>query len=516
VIKLEIPEYGLTGKQIGQIVKAYAGEFLRFEKLERYYKNDNDIKARTMTNDKPNNKLAHSFCKYITSMATGYFMGKGIRYVTEDEEQKEFTDMVLDFEYEKDSTFEIAKEASKCGVGFELLYVDEKSELKTKKFGAREFIPIFSVKIGEFLEAAIRVWEEDDILIDGKTVKYAELYTKTEIITYIAEGKEYAETERKTHNLNDVPVIVYMNNEEIKGDFEDVISIVDAYDKAQSDTANDFEYFTDAYMVTIGANFLVDDFDGNDDKRQVIKQLRNNRILEVDKDGSVEWLVKNVNDAATENYKNRLRNDMFFLAQVPALTDENFSQNVSGVAIKYKLIGLEELSIVKENKFRAAVKKKLKIVTGFINERYNKSFGAGGIEIVFDRNLIDNLTEIIENVKKLEGITSKETQLGLLPFVDDPAEEAKRALTEQYAAEHFEDASPMGEPGEALVSANAVTGQVEETAGKQLNGAQTQSLITVIGQYSAGAITLGQAINIISVAIGVSRDEAKNIIEGLD
>ena len=61
---------------------------------------------------------------------------------------------------------------------------------------------------------------------------------------------------------------------------------------------------------------------------------------------------------------------------------------------------------------------------------------------------------------------------------------------------------------------NAVITDAEQTAGKQLNGAQTQSLITVVTQYAAGSLTLGQATNIIAAAIGVSKDEALKLLEG--
>ena len=56
----------------------------------------------------------------------------------------------------------------------------------------------------------------------------------------------------------------------------------------------------------------------------------------------------------------------------------------------------------------------------------------------------------------------------------------------------------------------------KEIAGKSLNGAQTQSLMGVIAQYTQGSLTLGQAINLISVAIGVSKEEAKKILEGTE
>lgn len=51
-------------------------------------------------------------------------------------------------------------------------------------------------------------------------------------------------------------------------------------------------------------------------------------------------------------------------------------------------------------------------------------------------------------------------------------------------------------------------------ADKQLNGAQTQSLITIITQYQSGLLSEGQAINIIATAIGVTKQEAKDILQG--
>ena len=51
---------------------------------------------------------------------------------------------------------------------------------------------------------------------------------------------------------------------------------------------------------------------------------------------------------------------------------------------------------------------------------------------------------------------------------------------------------------------------------KSLNGAQTQSLINIIEQYSQQVISLGQAVNLISVSIGISKEDAKKIIEGTE
>ncbi len=49
---------------------------------------------------------------------------------------------------------------------------------------------------------------------------------------------------------------------------------------------------------------------------------------------------------------------------------------------------------------------------------------------------------------------------------------------------------------------------------KSLNGAQTQALISIMAQYSANAISEGQAIKLISTSIGISTESARSILEG--
>lgn len=53
-----------------------------------------------------------------------------------------------------------------------------------------------------------------------------------------------------------------------------------------------------------------------------------------------------------------------------------------------------------------------------------------------------------------------------------------------------------------------------EVQGKSLNGAQTQSLIAIMSQYTAGELTEGQAINLIATAIGIEKEEARKILNG--
>lgn len=444
-MKIRLNNEYLTGEQVTKLIEIHNSNVRRFKTLNDYYDNKNEITTRHKSSDKPNNKLSHSFAKYITDMATSYFMGKGVRFFIENEEFDNLFKAVLDEEYEKDNIYELAKESSIKGISYELLYINEKSELKSKQLTSEDVIPIFSNKVGEFLAGAIRLYTITDYFNNADTIHYAEYYSKNEIVTYqkVSNNGFYSEVSRERHNLSDVPFILYLNNKELKGDFENVISLIDAYDKAQSDTANDFEYFTDAYLVLIGADegFFTDD--ENEIDKNKVKTFKDEKILLLAENGQASWLIKNINDIAVENYKNRLYQNMFFLSFVPSLTDEAFSGNLSGVAIAYKLIGLENLATTKENKFRASIKKKLKIITDFINLKYNKNFSYNEITIKLDRNVIKNLTEIIDYITKLEDIISKETILEQLPFIKDVKKEMKRITEEETEHEKISNSNKV-------------------------------------------------------------------------
>ena len=236
-------------------------------------------------------------------------------------------------------------------------------------------------------------------------------------------------------------MIVVWNNYEQLGDYEPHISLNDAYDNAQSDTGNDMDYFSDAYLCVTGASEIVENALSGEDEEDTAaaRNLRKNRILFLDEHGQAQWLTKQVNDTASENYKDRLYKDIFFLSQVPALSDESFAGNLSGIAIKYKLIGLEELALMKENRFRPAQTKMLRIITEYLNTSMNKSWDPDTVEQKYERNFIENVSDIIDDTRNLEGIVSKKTQIDMLPgtIVNDTEKELEQIQKETLEAENL-------------------------------------------------------------------------------
>lgn len=428
-----------------KLVKKFKNkEQKRFRKAQRYYKVENDIYKRKMSDLKENNKIAHAFARYITNMATSYFIGKPVRYIVDNnEEYQDDLDKVLQSNYINMLNFEVSKEASKKGIGFLLLYLNEEGKLKIKKCDAEDIIPVFSPSLGEYLECAVRLTEDYDI--NGKFLEeHAYVYDKNNIYHYSRNNRasNFIYKDEDPHLLSDVPIIIIRNNEEMIGDYEPHYSMIDAYDKAESNTGNDVDYFADSYLAIVGAgggleSALTESED--EEGSRTVKNLKENKLLFLDEGGQAFFIEKNPNDTATENYKNRLFKDLFFLSQVPALTDENFSGNLTGVAIRYKLTGLEELAIMKENNFRAAQHKMLKMITEYLNFKNRKDYDSEQVIQKYDRNFVDNDSETIENVTKLDGVVSKETQLNMLPqkIVDNAKDEMDRITEELIKSEEL-------------------------------------------------------------------------------
>ena len=364
---------------------------------------------------KPNNKIANSYASYITDTLVGYFMGKPVSYNADDDKVLEELNMIFEYNDEADENIELAKNASIYGVAYEMLYMSEE-EVRFKSLDPKQCIPIFDDTIDSNLLAFIRYYDNYDVVQD-KTITIIELITDTTITRYQC-GNNYNNftlLDSYKHYFGMVPIAIFKNNEEELGDFETVISLIDAYDKLESDSLNDFEYFVDAYLALYGFTAEPED----------IQQMKENRVLLMDEGTSAEWLTKNVSDNNIENIKNRIDADIHKFAKCPNMADKEFASNASGVAIKFKLLGTENKVSIKERKFKRGLQQRLELLAT-INGVLSDGFDWRSIDIVFSRNIPSNDTDIANMVNTLSGIVSEETLLAQLPFIENVQDEIKR------------------------------------------------------------------------------------------
>ena len=430
----------LTTEHIKKLIDNHKQlELPRLQKLENYYLANNCILQRQMKDpSKPNNKIANPYASYITNTLTGYFLGEPISYSSLENNIVEELNMIFEYNDEADENMELARACSIYGIGFELLYIDEDGSLRFKKLDTKECIPVYDDTIENNLLYFIRYYLDKNV-IEDKTYMYIEVIDSEKITKYRANdsGANMTLIEETQHYFGMVPVAIYKNNNEETGDFEKVISLIDAYDKLESDSLNDFEYFCDAYLALIG--FTADAED--------VAQMKENRVLLMDKDTDAKWLIKDEQDTTIENMKIRIDKDIHKFSNCPNLSDENFAANSSGVAIKYKMIGTENLIATKERKFKKGLQQRLELIAA-INALKTSGFDWRAIDIIFTRNLPSNDVEIANMINTLSNIVSTETLLAQVPFVEDVQAEIDR-LDKEKEKNPFYDLR-LGLTGEGL------------------------------------------------------------------
>lgn len=435
-------ETEITDELVTKLIKLHEEDCERYITLEDYYRGKAKIYDRSKEDYKANNKLALDYPSYIVDILLGLFVGKPISYTVSEEnaEMMESLQEVFDLNDEQDENAEIAKICGIKGRGYEIVYLDEEGGVRFNEVQPENIVMVYDNHIKPEPLFCIYIREDADAESIGKESKnkLVTLYTKDSIKEMRLEGSDLKLIEENANLFGAIPVVEFKNNNEAIGDFERVLSLIDALNLAQSDTANDFEEFTDALLVLAG----MPQADSDDVNRMI-----EDKVLLLDKSGgagqSAEWLIKDINDTALENYKNRLDADIHKFAKVPNMNDEHFAGNVSGEAMKYKLFATDQIIAQKQRKFKSALQERIKLILSIAKIKTAKDFDYRDISIVFNDNKPYNELDNIATVKAaLDAGLSKTYAYGKLRDIDDIAEELERQEQEKdvYADEFIQNA----------------------------------------------------------------------------
>lgn len=410
---------GLTEADIKKIIDENEDR-TKYQRLEGYYVGDHDI-LRVVKRDStaPNNKIVNNMAKYITDTAVGYFIGKPVVYSSQDDAFLAALQDIFDYNDEQDENTEVAKTCSIDGDCFEMLYMDEDAQVRFVKVAPGNCIMIYETGYTTPMAALRFIYSRDK---DDHPIKKVEFWTTTDCWYFVSfNGGPLDLVDIRPHYWGDVPFIEYINNEERLGDFEGVVSIIDAYNRAQSNTANFFQYNDEAILKVLKMG---------DVSSQDIADMKEKGAIILEDGGDIQWLIKEVADTPLENYKKRLREDMHLFSSVPNLNDENFGGNLSGVAVSYKLWGLEQICSIKERKFKRALQRRIELITNILNIQ-GGHYDYRDIDIQFRRNKPQNVLEIAQIITMLASDLSRESRLKMLPTVDNVQDELEKLREER-------------------------------------------------------------------------------------
>jgi SPP1 family phage portal protein len=194
-----------------------------------------------------------------------------------------------------------------------------------------------------------------------------------------------------------------------KSIFDCIMSLQDTANELLSAKVDDYSEFCDAYLTIQGVDA------DNDD----ITKLKKNRVIVLPEGATANWLIKSTNDATVENTLKRIHDSIYRIAQCPDFSSETFVGGVSsGIAIKYRLTGMETRAGKIEAEMKKALQRRIEIISGMTAILMGEDIWRD-IQITFTRNIPEDTASIANLINTLKGTVSDATLLGLLPFVDD-------------------------------------------------------------------------------------------------
>ena len=365
---------------------------------------------------KPCNRIVANFTRDITESYNGYITGVPITYQSEDNIEPIID--VLDY---NDVHFEdnsLLKDALVYGIAYEVCWVDMEGKQRFRKLSPLETIPVYDNTLEQNLLAVIRYYCIHKY--DNTDHWYIEVYDSNYIKKYDSDYSfsEISFEGEEPHYYGQVPITVFELNEEHKAIFDGIMSLQDAYNKLISCDVDNFEAFTDCYLIL--KNCVAD--------AETIGKMKKNRVLILDEDADASFLTKNMNDTNIENMLDRIQQVIYEKSKAPNFQDQNFNA-ASGIAMEYRLSGFIFVAGNIIANMKKALQKRIELISSILSLTDSEGLWRS-IDIIFTPNLPVDEQAHASEINMLRGLVSDETLLAQLPFIKDPKEELDR-LREQ-------------------------------------------------------------------------------------
>ncbi len=416
-------ENGISMTLVEEYIRKHEERFSRYNYLENLYRGFHDVyKQPEKPHWKPDNRLAVNFPRYITETFMGYAYGIPVK---KDHPDEAVLEAINEFEDNNDMTdheYELFKKACIYGHAFEYFYQDEDTQTRVVALNPKDLFVVYDDTMQNRALFAVRYGRHSMESTENPGEVFGEILTRAQI--------EPFEGIRKTGEVvvnpyGYIPCVEYRMNDDRIGLYEEVTGLVEAYNHAIGEKANDVDAFAEAYLAVLGAEL---------DEKQVYR-IRDDRIINLygtddAKDIIVQFLSKPTADATQENLLDRLENLIYQTSMVANISDEAFGNNSSGTSLAYKLQGMSNLALGFDRKIEKSMRKRYKI---FCSLQTNMSDPGAWreINIKTTRNLPKNYLEEAQTAQALEGIVSQKTQLSTLSIVNNVSDEIDQIRREE-------------------------------------------------------------------------------------
>lgn len=446
--------YGFKGSMsdkefIEQEITRWKGspERLMQIKGQRYYQGEHDILLRKRTmigeggklqtvDNLPNAQVIDNQYAKMVNQKANYLLGHPFTIEGKNDTYTELLKGIFDKKFMR-TLKNCGKAAINHGIAWLYPYYDKDGVLCFRSFPGYEIMPIWEDSEHTKLSAAVRLY-----LVMGYDgiklvpIEKVEIFDMNGVHCYVLDGnvllpdlnaKEqdcaYVMNDGKVFNWQRIPLIPIKYNEQEIPLIKRVKSLQDGINVMLSDFENNMQ--EDARNTIL----VLKNYDG-ENLGEFRQNLATYGAVKVRTDGEAGGGVETLEIAVNaENYKAiaeifkkaLIENAMGYDAKDDRLSGNPNRMNIQSM---YSDIDLDADDM--ETELQAAFDEILWFVDVHLANTGKGNFTDEEINIIFNRNMLVNESELIDNICKSTGLISNETLVALHPYVKDAQEELRR------------------------------------------------------------------------------------------
>ena len=398
------------------------GVLPRLNKYKNYYDGIQQILNKSYNDaSKPCNRIVINYCYNLVQSYCGYLATPGYISYSSDEDIEDIMNILRYNDYQAEDA-DFLLDALIYGTAAELMFIDEEGQTRFRIINPTQCFGVYDDSLTGDLIYFVRFYKANEW--DETDTYNVDVYSDYDIKHYTMSGNNGYLTfvSEEPHYFSQCPANIFYLPDE-KSIFDCVLSLQDAANEIVSAEIDDFSAFCDAYLALIGV-----DADAED-----IAKMKENRVLILPENSTPLWLTKNANDTQVENILKRIHDSIYRVASCPDFSSETFVGGVSsGVAIRYRLTGMETRAGKIEAVMKKALQRRVEIICGIASLKLGEEVFRD-ISIDFKRNIPEDYTSLIALVNSLKGTVSDATLLAQLPFIDDVNAELEKVQKQKQA-----------------------------------------------------------------------------------
>ncbi|MFI3230899.1 MAG: phage portal protein [bacterium] len=413
---------------------------------ENYYIGQHDILKRTRTilgkdgspeviSNLPNNKIVDNQYARVIDQKNSYLLSKPITFYSKDSDFSNYINSILNKNFLK-ILKDIGEDALNYGISWLYLFINEDQQLQFKKFKSYEVLPFWADEQNTQLDMLVRVYDTQVFKNNYlQSITQVELYTLNGIYNFILSNGKLTPSSSSnfqpyiTDSLNSqfswskIPIVSFKSNSKELPLISKVKSLQDSLNIIKSDFMNNMQ--EDARNTIL----IIKNYDGTNlaEFRKNLSEYGAVKVNTIDgSEGGVETLKVDIDSSNYELLAKSLKESIIEIAKGFNSRDSRISQSPNQMCIQSIYADIDLDATLMESEFQYSISYLLFFIKKFLFVYFNKKFDDSNLDVIFNKDILINESEAINNCLKSIGIISDELIVSQHPWVTDLQEELSK------------------------------------------------------------------------------------------